>query len=39
MALLDIEKAFDNVWHEALVTKLKRGGLPPYIVKVIYSYL
>lgn len=39
MALLDVEKAFDNVWHDGLVSKLRRCGLPLYIVRVIRCYL
>ena len=39
MALLDIEKAFDNVWHDGLVFKLLRLQFPSYLVKLIASYL
>lgn len=39
MALLDIEKAFDNVWHNGLVHKLLRFRFPVYLVKVISNYL
>lgn len=36
---LDIEKAFDRVWHEALLYKLILTGVPPYLVKIIKSFL
>jgi hypothetical protein len=39
MALLDVEKAFDNVWHDGLVFKLQRFGFPIFIVKIIQNYL
>lgn len=39
MALLDVEKAFDNVWHDGLVFKLHRFNLPTYLVKIINNYL
>lgn len=39
MALLDVEKAFDNVWHDGLVYKLQRYNLPSYLVKIINNYL
>lgn len=38
-ALLDIEKAFDSVWHKGLIAKLKRFNFPIYIVKIIQNYL
>ena len=37
--LLDIEKAFDTVWHKGLLYKLQRYGFPLYLVKFISSYL
>ncbi|XP_055633637.1 uncharacterized protein LOC129773979 [Toxorhynchites rutilus septentrionalis] len=39
MALFDVEKAFENVWHDGLVYKLQRYGLPIFLVKIIQSYL
>ena len=39
MALLDVQKAFDNVWHNGLVFKLLRLQFPSYLVKLIASYL
>ena len=39
MALLDIEKAFDNVWHDGLVFKLQRFNFPIFLVKIIKNYL
>lgn len=37
--LLDSEKAFDTVWHDRLLCKLKAIGLPSYIIKIIASFL
>jgi hypothetical protein len=39
VALLDIEKAFDSVWHEGLIAKLKNCNFPLYILKLIQNYL
>ncbi|XP_055589088.1 uncharacterized protein LOC129741388 [Uranotaenia lowii] len=39
MALLDVEKAFDNVWHNGLICKLKRFNFPIFLVKIIRNYL
>ncbi|GFW53093.1 RNA-directed DNA polymerase from mobile element jockey [Trichonephila clavipes] len=38
-AFLDAEKAFDRVWHDGLIFKLIKLNFPPYIIKLIYSYL
>lgn len=36
---LDIAKAFDKVWHEALIYKLIRLNFPARLIHLIYSYL
>lgn len=39
MFLLDIEKAFDTVWHDGLLHKLYTYGLPIGLIELIRSYL
>lgn len=39
MILLDIEKAFDVVWHEALVCILFEYHVPLYLILIIARYL
>ena len=39
MTLLDIEKAFDAVWHDALRHKLFILNFPMYIIKLVSSFL
>ena len=36
---LDIEGAFDKVWHAALVTKLRAAGVDGPLLKLLESYL
>lgn len=36
---LDVSKAFDKVWHNALALKMIRLGFPDYLIRVIISYL
>ncbi len=39
MLLVDIKGAFDTVWHQGLLYKLKRLGLPNYLGLWIENYL
>ena len=36
---LDISKAFDKVWHDGLIHKLKCNGVTGNVLKLIYSFL
>lgn len=39
VALLDIEKAFDKVWHDGLIHKLIKTGTPNQLTNIIRSFL
>lgn len=36
---LDLQAAFDKVWHEGLIYKLKKLNLPAFLVSIIQSFL
>lgn len=36
---LDIEKAFDTIWHEGIVYKMKKANFSTHICLIIYNYL
>ena len=36
---LDISKAFDKVWHEGLLFKLKQNGINGKLLNLLKSYL
>lgn len=37
--MVDVEKAFDTVWHDGLVYKLYKYDAPGYLLHIIRSYL
>lgn len=39
LVLLDVEKAFDTVWHDGLIFKLVNFGLPLFLIKLVKSFL
>jgi hypothetical protein len=39
MILLDVEKAFDSVWHDALILKLTQGSCIIFLARIIHSFL
>lgn len=39
MVLIDIEKAFDSVWHDGLIYKLEKINTPTHLIKMIASFL
>ena len=38
-AVLDISKAFDKVWHDGLLFKLKQNGVAGSVLALLRSYL
>lgn len=36
---LDITQAFDRIWHQGLIYKLKINGTPNYLIKLIQSFI
>ena len=39
MVMLDVKRAFDTVWHPALLSKLIDQNFPPQLIKIIHNYL
>ena len=38
-ALLDIQGAFDNTWHDSIIANLEKNNCPRYLNKMIQSFL
>jgi hypothetical protein len=39
LVMLDVEKAFDRVWHDGLVYKMIELQFPSYIIRLVNSFL
>lgn len=39
MVLLDVEKAYDTVWQDAIVHKMERVAFPINLIKIVQSFL
>lgn len=39
IVMLDVEKAFDRVWHNGLLFKMKILNFPPYLIKMTHNFL
>lgn len=39
LVLLDIEKAFDSIWHDGMIYKLIKMKIPTYLIRLINSFI
>lgn len=39
LVLLDIEKAFDSIWHDGMIYKMIKSKIPTYLIRLINSFL
>lgn len=39
LVMLDLAKAFDTVWHDGIIHKMLVEKYPPYLIKIIQSFL
>jgi hypothetical protein len=39
LILMDVEKAFDSVWHNGLLHKLRNAGIGIHLLKIVQSFL